>query len=384
DLALEIPRGIIKTPLEIATGRDPNQEHYLGRVNMYKTEGGTTEHHGFARRVLGVLDILDLLPDPVDRFYDPSQFPKTVVLDSPILPGQNIQGKDARAGDYDVHFGRQQIERTRRYEIEDLLNAKAQVFGYFEGGVRTAIIETRRGRNGSFETSKVIEARGRQAIDDALADPVVAAGAMDGREIRVAGEPEHIEVDRVEKRVTIRRGAGLDEDAAVAMKEYAGAFADRRRKDAAAAQGLRDGAARSQAAFDGSLARKNAAAGEAAKLWDELHQLAWRIGRQEAIDAEIARTRTEISQLQEQVRRQKEIIDAIEHHKPIPDDPDNPPAPTPAPAPAPAPHPVPHLPSTLWAWALASFGLAGILAAVWYWLKRRQLAALPPQQAQPA
>ncbi|MEK7382658.1 MAG: hypothetical protein AAB262_05155, partial [Elusimicrobiota bacterium] len=69
NILLEIPRELVQSPIEILAGRDPRSHHYLGRAAMYKTEGGATEHHGFSRSALGYIDVLNLLPDPVDRFY---------------------------------------------------------------------------------------------------------------------------------------------------------------------------------------------------------------------------------------------------------------------------------------------------------------------------
>src|SRR3972149_2195496 len=45
-IALEGPRGLVKTPLEILTGRNPNQHGYVGRGYMYRGEGGATVRRG--------------------------------------------------------------------------------------------------------------------------------------------------------------------------------------------------------------------------------------------------------------------------------------------------------------------------------------------------
>src|SRR5205085_9969771 len=76
NIVAEIPRGILKTPVEVVTGRDPNQEGYIGRVYMNRGEGGDTVHRNALGQIVHAGDILELMPDRVDRYLDPSQFPK--------------------------------------------------------------------------------------------------------------------------------------------------------------------------------------------------------------------------------------------------------------------------------------------------------------------
>jgi len=47
NILLEIPRGVLGTPLELVLGRGPNQHHFIGRVHMQKIEGGATKHRVF-------------------------------------------------------------------------------------------------------------------------------------------------------------------------------------------------------------------------------------------------------------------------------------------------------------------------------------------------
>ncbi|MBI4422455.1 MAG: hypothetical protein HY554_01940, partial [Elusimicrobia bacterium] len=312
DLALEIPRGLAKTPVELFTGRDLRQEHFLGRKNLHKLEGGLTERHGLARRALGALDILDLMPDPVTFVFDPSQFPAKVVLDGAIGPGRNIQGNDARAGDKDVHFGRKHLERTARYADEDLANAKTRVFTYFEGGVRTATLEKRRGRDGFFETSSVREERGAEAVTAALRRPAVAGAAASGEDLIVGGQPRHIEVESVRQRLSVRPGAKQQNAVAERLRSFAREHAGRRDLERAAAEPLGKDAAESQARFDGSLARRDAAAEAAARLWDQQHELSWRIGRQNAVEADLERTRRELERGRESLRQARERLRELE------------------------------------------------------------------------
>ncbi|TPW17506.1 MAG: hypothetical protein FD126_3630, partial [Elusimicrobia bacterium] len=210
----EIPKGVLGMPLEIATGRDANQNGYLGRVGMHKIDGGATEHHGFFRKVLGVLDVLDLMPERVDWYFDPTQFPASVTLDSELLPGQNIHDKDLRAGSKDIHFGRRSYDRVARAQAEDLVNANRRVLSHFSGGVQETWLEDRRGRepNRTYTTSRLTGELGSDAVDRALLDDAIGS---DDRTLRpgegpvsLSGRPGHIEVDRVERRVDVTPGAG--------------------------------------------------------------------------------------------------------------------------------------------------------------------------------
>ena len=263
DLILELPRGIVDAPVELLTGRDPKQQHYLGRVYMYKTEGGETERHGFFRKVAGVIDVLDLLPDPVSRFYDPSQFPDRVLVDSPVLPGQSVFQKSPTTvdGSHDVHWGVGGLARERRQSLEDLTAARERTLSRFSGGVETTLAETLRGRAGPYVGSELLASHGRKAVDDALKDPVVAGDPRsDGRGTVVSSEdPGNIEVDRVEKRVTVRAGADQFQEQADALKGYdaelARRIADRRAERAA----LESEAVDAGAAFDNSVRQRAAA-----------------------------------------------------------------------------------------------------------------------------
>jgi len=209
NLALELPRGVVGAPIELITGRDPNQQHYLGRVNMYKTEGGETEHHGFFRKVAGVVDVLNFLPDPVSRFYDPSQFPPRVVLDSPVRPGQSVLDKDPRDGDRDVHYGVGEAQRTLDQSLEDLTTARQRTLAHFHGGAEETMIEAIRGRAGEYEQSKRVAQSGEAALQRALADPLVGGDpSSDGSGVVVSGaRPGNVAVDRVERQIQILPGA---------------------------------------------------------------------------------------------------------------------------------------------------------------------------------
>ena len=176
---------------------------------MYKTEGGETEHHGFFRKVAGVVDVLNFLPDPVSRFYDPSQFPPRVVLDSPVRPGQSVLDKDPRDGDRDVHYGVGEAQRTLDQSLEDLTTARQRTLAHFHGGAEETMIEAIRGRAGEYEQSKRVAQSGEAALQRALADPLVGGDpSSDGSGVVVSGaRPGNVAVDRVERQIQILPGA---------------------------------------------------------------------------------------------------------------------------------------------------------------------------------
>ena len=228
NILLEIPRGIAGIPTEFA-GRDPRQHHYLGRAYMYKTEGGATENHGFFRSVLGAVDILNLLPDPADRFFDPSQFPDKVRIDSALRPGEGLWSKDLNARiddkgrwskdlnakndqDMDIHLGRQSLQREVTRAAEDLDAARVRTLSRFRGGVEQITLEARRGRAGMYQESTRTAELGREAIDRRLADGTVATDPrsggsnVEGRDgdVVTSATPGHLFVEQVERRVRIR------------------------------------------------------------------------------------------------------------------------------------------------------------------------------------
>jgi len=100
---------------------------------------------------------------------------------------------------------------------------------------------------------------------------------------------------------------------------------------------------------------------EESALWDEAHRLIWRIGKQEALEAEmkeiranLERWRAELDQLR---RRLAELEDELrrERDRKPGDDPSNPGQRFP-----------------WWPWVIASFGIWALIAALWEWLRRRR------------
>ncbi|MFH1725341.1 MAG: hypothetical protein ABII00_12075 [Elusimicrobiota bacterium] len=381
----EIPGGILRTPVELLTGRDPNQHHFLGRAHMYKFEGGATNHQGPLHKVAHFIDILDLLPDPVNWYFDANQFPDKVRLDSAILPHQNIYGKNARSDDKDIHFGRPSLDRAIVHRTEDLLNASRGVLSYFEGGVRTTWIEQRRGRAPAldsdasalmYQTSRVTERTGIEAIEDALRDGAVATDPdsyTGERPVRLSGSPGHIAVDRVERRVLLRPGAYQYGRIVENLKGFPQRIEDQERAARDRAPALERASERAQSDLASKREELGRARSQEGELWGAAHPMAWRIGAQRALEAEMSRAQAELERLSEELlaeqRRLKELADELKQERrrerreqsPF--------------------KRFPWLP-----WAAAAVVMAALLAAVWEWLRRRTESLLAPidQPAAPA
>ncbi|OGR57969.1 MAG: hypothetical protein A2X36_17040 [Elusimicrobia bacterium GWA2_69_24] len=371
NIIMELPRGIVQAPIELLTGRDPNQNGFLGKAHMYKLEGGATQHHGFIRSFLGKLDVLELMPDPVDWYFDASQFPQTVKTDSPILPGQTLYDKSVRAGDKDIHFGRLHTQRTIVYETENLVSANRRVLSFFAGGVENAWMETRRGRDGTTSTSRLSGEVGLDALESALDDAAVAndpaSYVTDGdNPVILSGNPGSIAVDRVERRLRLRPGSDQYQSIAERLQTLPERIAERTLRSQKAAPGLEESAQLADQVFDGRLAERNQVRDEEAKLWDEAHTLAWRIGAQKALEAEMTRIKAELvqlrSDLQNALQRMKELEAELAHALEPGTDPNDPNHPDPL-------QPIKNLP--WWVWAVATAALAGAALAIWQWLRRR-------------
>ncbi|MFH2202136.1 MAG: hypothetical protein ABIJ96_03390 [Elusimicrobiota bacterium] len=370
-LLMEIPRGVLGTPMELLTGRDPNQHNYLGRVHMQKIEGGATNHHGFFRRAVGFIDFLDLMPDPVDWYFDASQFPQQVGIDSPIKPGENIYDKDSRAGKKDIHYGRKYVERTMVYELEDLVNAGKRVRSYFEGGLEDVWLETRRGRDRSVITSRVKESYGRDALEDALDDPMIGSHPnSDGSgRVRIGGIPGHIEVDRIERNVQIRPGAGQYGKIESELSALPDRLSDDLRNQRGSRAGLEQVLAAAERELRDGIGRRRAVGAEERKLWDEIQDLAWKVGRQRAIERAIAGLDKEIGAIRDELGRLRKYLAELERRREEQEgnDPSRPGDPT-----------------KWWPWVLFGSLLLSILAAVWEWLTRRRMRQSSPPPPAPA
>ena len=222
DIVLEIPRGIVQTPIEIITGRDPNQHGYIGRVYMYRGDGGATVRRGVFGKIVHFIDFLDILPDPVDRYQDPSQYPDRVRTDGALLPGEWVHEKDPRTAEQNIHFGTGAMRRAVQYAEEDLEDARGRILAAFQGGVRETFLETVRGRAGVYPRATLRTRVGGSAVRGVLKDAggLVDAdgdGALDSR-------PGHIEVDRVRADLEVRIGAEQHAERARAYREMMNQF----------------------------------------------------------------------------------------------------------------------------------------------------------------
>jgi hypothetical protein len=374
NILMEIPRGVLGTPTELLTGRDANQHNYLGRANMTKIEGGATIHHNFFRRALGALDILDLMPDPVDWYFDPSQFPDRVTLDSELKPGQNIYDRDARSGRKDVHFGRTSIERTIVYNTEDLLNANRRVQSYFEGGLRDSMIEKRSGRAVDPETglakryytSTVKERVGLAELEKALKDRAIGfdnGSYLPDGEVRLAELPRHLAVDMVERRVMIRPGAEQYESMARELGRLPELLEAQRAAIEARRDGLEEAASNAERRLADLIRELVEQRADLERDWDEAHRLIWRIGKQEALEREMAEIREDLKRWRAELERLKERLAELEEELrrereregENPTDPERPGERYP-----------------WWPWVPVLIGLWALIAAIWEWLRRRR------------
>lgn len=395
NIALEIPRGVAGIPAEFA-GRDPRQHHYLGRAYMYKTEGGATEDHGFFRSVLGAVDILNLLPDPADRFYDPSQFPDKVRIDSAIRPGEGLWDKDmtvregdelvaARPGDrrgakvakddLDIHLGRQSLQRAATHAAEDLDAARVRTLSRFHGGVEQVILETRRGREGWYQESTRTAELGPEAIKRRLADGTIAANPMSGGtgpegragDVVTSATPGHLFVDQVERRVRIRPGADAYGEQAAAYDARAGeSLEDIRDRTEAERVALESTLAEAAAATTGALTERDRARTEIETIRRDWHRIVSRIGEQLELERRIAALEGEIKELKDRIAFWDRYLRLLEEARANPGEPVNPRPPF-------GPNPM------FWAWMLALAFLGALASALWHWLRRT-----PPPPPAPA
>lgn len=219
-LVTEIPRGIVSTPLEIVTGRDPNQQGYLGRANARRGEGGATVARGALGSVLNSIDLFGLMNDPVDRYFDPSQYPDAVRRSSPLRPDGSTDGGGMTSADgkKKVFYGVGSFQREEKWAAQDQEASRAEVLAAFRGGVRREIDETVRGRAGDYLDSSVGLDVGRgaalSAIDE-LGSRLDASGNA-----RLSNSPRRAAVDQVDQVVQVVAGADT-QDARLAVYEAA-------------------------------------------------------------------------------------------------------------------------------------------------------------------
>lgn len=300
-LIAEVPRAIIDTPIELITGRDPNQEHYLGRLAMYKTEGGSAVHYEFWGQVGGVIDIFNFNPDPVERALDLGFFPDLVRLNSRVLPEQDISGKKMTDvdGKRDYYFGVKAIKRNLAYTLEDLSSGRSRTLSRFHGGDEEILISALRGRGKPYEESAVAGQWGDEALRKTLADPMVADSQQsDGSGlVKIPATPGNLVVDRVEKRVAVRRGADQYDREAAALKLQPQRLREELEEAQLSEAGLNQQLEAAFREFKGSAQQRAALLSRITALWDEVHRRSWRIGAEDSLQRDIARWRERAAQL---------------------------------------------------------------------------------------
>ena len=219
-LITEIPRGIVSTPLELVTGRDPNQQGYLGRANARRGEGGATVARGALGSVLNAIDLFGLMNDPVDRYFDPSQYPEAVRRKAPLRPDGSTDGGGMTSADGKkrVFYGVGSFQREEKWAIQDQEASRAEVLVAFRGGVRRETDEMVRGRAGDYMDSSVGLDVGRGAALSAI-DELGSRLNADGT-ARLSSAPRRAAVDRVDQVVQVVAGADT-QDARLAVYESA-------------------------------------------------------------------------------------------------------------------------------------------------------------------
>ncbi|MBI4061735.1 MAG: hypothetical protein HY403_09920, partial [Elusimicrobia bacterium] len=344
NIPLELVRGITSVPAEFA-GRDPLQHHYLGRAAMYLTEGGATEHHGLARSLLGFVDVFNFMPDPVQRFFDPSQFPDVVRVDSALRPGEGLWSKDLRATvdgkDKDVHLGRQFLRREAAYAEQDLEAARLRTLARFRGGVEQVTLETRRGRAGWYQEST----RSGGAVEDHDGDAVVSE------------TPGHLFIDKIERRVSVYPGADAYARQAAAFDGYGERADERGRRIEADRAELESVLARAQAKLEGTLGERDRARAEQDALRAGWHGIARRIGEQLELEKRISSLKADLQALESKIAFGDRYLRLLDEARRNPPDPRPPFGPNPM----------------FWVWLLA-LSFLGALASAWLWLRRPSFA----------
>ena len=295
DVVLEPVRGVVGNLSELVTGRDPNQQHFLGRKSMNGAEGGETDHMGFFRKTAGFIDILNVLPDPVETFYDESQFPASVKVSSPLKFGESLLSKGLRdpATGRNFNLGAQSIARQLAYVQEDLAAARARTLSHFQGGVEETWIDSRIGRkieNGlprHYERSKRGGAYGEKTLADVLADPSVEGSLKaDGSGVVTLSEaPENLAVDRVVKRMTLRPGARQYGREIAALNGYSERLGRERSLAQSRAGDLKKELESARGGLQAAREDRASIEARAAAAWDAARRLGWRIGAQRALES---------------------------------------------------------------------------------------------------
>ncbi|PIR18847.1 MAG: hypothetical protein COV48_05250, partial [Elusimicrobia bacterium CG11_big_fil_rev_8_21_14_0_20_64_6] len=253
DLVFEIPRGVAQIPIELLTGRDPNQHGYLGRGYARRGEGGASIRRGPGGALLHAIDVLGILPDKVERYFDPSQFPAVVDNNGALNPGDSEHSLDPRTldGRLNLIFGSGALMREARWALEDREAARAEALAAFRGGARRDVLETVRGRAGNYAEAYTRAATGRAAFLAALAELGLGAGADGGS---LSADPRRAATDRVVMNYLLELGAE-GQDARLRLYESELKKLDARSSESAPSFGV----AKAEAALSAALAARRAA-----------------------------------------------------------------------------------------------------------------------------
>jgi hypothetical protein len=238
-------------------------------------------------------------------------------------------------------------------------------------------------QNGIYEESMRTGAVGDAAVQKALSDPSVsnAPGSDGSGQVVLSAKPDNLGVEQVEKRVDVIPGADQYQAQADALKDAAaksaGSEADARGKDAA----LRTDWAKSLDAYAGTMEDRSKLDKETQKIWDRVHELAWRFYAEEAFKEDLAKAKAVVDSIKDQIdfwgKYLNQLEDALAHRpkdptKPTdPNNPDDPENPFPG---------GPRDPSGMfWALMLCVLAIGALISSIiWGIIRGRKPAPVPP------
>jgi len=298
----------------------------------------------------------------VERYLDPSQFPQVVEIDGPLYPGEAVFQKDPRTKERNIVWGVKGMERQVAHAAQDLEAARNRALLEFRGGFQSVSEDDRRGKGGTWHTSKVTTDTGPGALTKAQA---MARGSriMSADSLEAVGEqtPRHLEVQRLRQGVRVWPGAEGYEKQAKDFEQAVPAL-ETRLEEAERNAGRVEAAARqAQADLEQAERERVDVRREVARLEAEVRRWARLIGEHDARQAAIRDLSRRIADLQHRLAVAREYLrmlqDALknkpkEPKPPVPGGPDD------------------KRPS-LWRYlvALAVFGI--VLFSLWHIVTRR-------------
>lgn len=321
DIALEIPRSIAKTPLEVAVGINPEEQGYKGEAYARKGEAAV-KSRGIGAVVLDALDPLDL--NKVGRVHDPSQLPNPVQRPA-LYPGEHFPVVLKTPGQK-IILGKEHRERRVNQDQEDMENLPKLIWRLLEGGMVERVNAVKRGRGGSYPDSSWEAAveweenasgdneKDLRAVKKSVEDAFQGTFQEPYKSVLEAS-PEQFDVDKVVQIIEYTPGAKDYEKQSEIYKSYGVSLEQRAREARKAAEALEREAGRAQARLKNEEQKRRELQSQVLSREQAVKAMGWKVAEEESKEYALKASQERLNHLKAELEQEEAWYQALRRNQ---------------------------------------------------------------------